>query len=223
MKFVDYPDREMMMIDVANILAGELNAGLMNHDHISFAVPGGTTPGPMFASLCAADLDWARVHVMLTDERWVPEDDNRSNTGLLRETLLTDRASAAVFVPFYMPGETPESAAPKVSEVVAPELPISVLLLGMGADMHTASLFPGADGLATAMAQNAPPVLPVVQPGSGEARVTLSGPVLSNAMTTHILIAGADKREALERARHLDALDAPVRSVLGNATVHWAE
>ena len=223
MKFTEYADREMMMIDVANKLAGELNNCLMNHEHASFAVPGGNTPRPMFESLCAADLDWTRVHVMLTDERWVPETDPRSNTRLLKETLFIERAADAVFVPFFLPGETPESAAPKLSEAMQSELPLSVLVLGMGDDMHTASLFPGAEGLQTAMASDAPAVLPIVQPQTGEARVTLTGQVLASAMATHVLITGAEKREALERARQLDPMEAPIRQVLANATVHWAE
>jgi len=223
MKLREYPDRDMMMIDLAQKLAGELNMCLMNHEFASFAVPGGTTPGPMFESLCAADLDWSRVHVMLTDERWVPEDDPRSNTGLLRRTLLTDRASEAVFIPFYRDTASPDEAARALSDTLRPELPVSVLLLGMGADMHTASLFPGADELSAALAPDAPAVLPVVQPGSGEARVTLTGPVLSQAMATHVLITGAEKRAALEKAMQSDAVDAPIRTVLSQATVHWAE
>lgn len=223
MKLQEYADREMMMMDVANVIAGELNSSLMNHEHVSFAVPGGTTPGPMFESLCAATLDWPRVHVMLTDERWVPEDDPRSNTGLLQRTLFADRARDAVFIPFYMEGETAQSASAILSETLKPELPLSVLLLGMGTDMHTASLFPGAEGLTAALDAHAPAVMPIIQPGTGEPRVTLSGPVLANAMATHILITGADKREAVERAARLDPAEAPVRAVLSQATIHWAE
>ncbi len=223
MNLVEYADRDMMMIDVANKLAGELTSCLMNHEHASFAVPGGTTPGPMFESLCAADLEWGRVHVMLTDERWVPETDPRSNTRLLKETLLTNRASAARFVPFYVDGETPQGAAPRLSATLLPELPISVLLLGMGSDMHTASLFPGADGLDAALDDDAPAVMPITQPGTNERRVTLTAPVLEGAMTTHVLVTGAEKREALERARHLHITEAPIRLALSNATIHWAE
>ena len=109
------------------------------------AVPGGTTPGPMFDDLCAADLDWSRVNVMLTDERWVPETSERSNTRLLRERLLTDRAAAARYVSLYTGEATPEAAAADLDAAVRPHLPLTVLVLGMGADMHTASIFPGAD------------------------------------------------------------------------------
>ncbi|MGR3466614.1 MAG: 6-phosphogluconolactonase [Shimia sp.] len=222
MKLETYPDRDLMMIDLANRLAGDLKTCLLQHDHASFAVPGGTTPGPIFDALCAADLEWDRVHVMLTDERWVPESSERSNTRLLRERLLVSRAARAVYVPLYTGDATPEEGVERLQGTLAPELPISLCLLGMGADMHTASLFPGADRLADGLAKSAPPVLPMRAPGAPEARVTLTAPVLRNAMTTHVVITGDEKRAAIERAADLPPEEAPIALVLDHATVHWA-
>ncbi|MGR3490879.1 MAG: 6-phosphogluconolactonase [Shimia sp.] len=222
MKLETYPDRDLMMVDLANQLAGDLNNCLMQHDHASFAVPGGTTPGPIFDVLCAADIEWERVHVMLTDERWVPEDSERSNTRLLRERLLVSRAAKARYVPLYSGHATPEEGLSGLADALGPELPISLCLLGMGADMHTASLFPGADRLADGLAKDAPPVLPMRAPGAPEPRVTLTGPVLRDAMTTHVVITGDEKREALERAQGLGPEEAPIALVLDYATVHWA-
>ncbi len=224
MKLIEYPDQEMMMIDVANHLAGELNEHAMLGERRTFVVPGGTTPGPIFDVLCAADLHWDHVHVMLTDERWVPETSERSNTRLIRERLLVNRAAAATYVPLYLPADQPEDRIEELCANVAAELPISVLLLGMGADMHTASLFPGADQLAAAMEDDAPVVMAMRAPGAPEPRVTLTLPVLEGAMSMHIVITGAEKRAALEKARKTDNwLEAPVAALLGNATVHWAE
>jgi 6-phosphogluconolactonase len=222
MKFNEYPDREMMMMDLANILAGELNSCLMNHDFASFAVPGGTTPGPIFDVLSATHLDWARVHVMLTDERWVPETSDRSNTRLLKERLLVGPAAAARYVPLYLEAETPEERLPEIAKTLDAQFPISVLLLGMGADMHTASLFPGADKLADGLAADAPAILPMRAPGAPEPRVTLTAPVLAGAMSTHVVITGQEKREALMRARELPVEEAPIVCVLQNAEIHWA-
>ena len=223
MNLIEYPDVEMMMIDLAQKLVGELNTCLMKHDWASFAVPGGTTPGPIFDVMCAADLDWERVHVMLTDERWVPEDSPRSNTRLLRERLLVERAAKAQFVPLYAEAATPEEALDRLADGVVKELPISVMLLGMGADMHTASLFPGADRLEDGLSEDAPALLPMRADGAPEPRITLTAPVLKGAMSRHMVITGADKREALERARKLSPLEAPVAAILPGTTVHWAE
>jgi 6-phosphogluconolactonase len=223
MKLVEYPDREMMMIDLAHQLAGELNNTLMSHERATFAVPGGTTPGPIFDALSGADLHWDRISVLLTDERWVPEDHGRSNTRLVRKRLLTSRAAMADLVPLYAETETPEEVLDELAEGVRKVLPISVLLLGMGGDAHIASLFPGADNLEAALASDAPPLMAMRAEGAGEPRITLTAPVLQSAMSTHVVITGPEKRETLERAKNADAKDAPVRAVWSEATVHWAE
>jgi 6-phosphogluconolactonase len=218
----EYPDRDMMAIDVANVLAGELETALLANDVVSLAVPGGSTPGPVFDALCAADLDWARVRVMLSDERWVPEDHPRSNTSLIKQRLLTSRAAVAEYVPLYQPGRI-EDVVPMISASLETQLPVSVLVLGMGGDMHTASLFPGAPDLAKALAPDAP-ALVVQEPDSQpETRVSLSARVLDGALAKHLLITGADKRAALERALELPVEQAPIRAVLSDMTIHWAE
>jgi 6-phosphogluconolactonase len=161
--------------------------------------------------------------VFLNDERWVGEDSPRSNTGLLRARLLCGPAAKAKLVPLYSPAAQPEDQLAALAEGLAPHLPISVLLLGMGADMHTASLFPGADLLTQALAADAPPLMALRAEAAGEPRVTLTAPVLQAAEAIHILITGAEKRAAIERARNLPPELAPIRAVLDNATVHWAE
>jgi 6-phosphogluconolactonase len=223
MKLVEYPDRDMMMIALAGKIAGQLGEALRAEGRASLCVPGGTTPGPVFDMLSAVDLDWSKVSVFLNDERWVGEDSPRSNTRLLRQRLLIGKAAAATLVPLYAPTETPEESLDDLAEGLRPHLPISVLLLGMGADMHTASLFPGADLLDRALAEDAPILLPMRAEGAGEPRITLTAPVLRDAMHTHILITGTEKRSALERAEGLPSAEAPVSAFLGNATVHWAD
>lgn len=223
MDLIEYPDVEMMMMDLGNTIAGEIENALFNHDTASLAVPGGTTPGPIFDVLCGAKhIDWARVRVMLTDERWVPETSDRSNTRLLRERLLIEAAEAATYVPLYGGTAAPEDSLEDLVAAIAPELPLSVCLLGMGADMHTASIFPGADRLDQAL--NGDDLLVAMRaPGAPEPRITVSAKVLRGAMSRHIVITGREKREALERARHLSADEAPIAAVLPGATVHWAE
>lgn len=223
MTFEEYPDREMLMLKLADRLASDLGAALRKKDRVSLCVPRGTTPGPVFDILSAVDLDWARVTLLLTDERWVPETSDRSNARLVRQRLLTGRAAAADLVPLYAATGAPEASLDVLAAGVAPHLPIDVLLLGMGADMHVASIFPGADRLAEALAPDAPILVAMRVPGATEPRVTLSARVLADAMSCHILILGAEKRAALERAEDLPPQQAPVAAVLADATVHWAE
>ncbi|GAA6186951.1 6-phosphogluconolactonase [Litorivita sp. NS0012-18] len=222
MNFKEYSDDEMMMIDLAQNLAGELRQSLKAQDRALLVVPGGTTPGPVFDALSSVDLDWARVDVMLSDERWVPEVHIRSNTRLLRERLLVNHAAKARYLPLYARAQTPEEVLVELEAVIAPALPISVLLLGMGADMHTASIFPEADRLEDALSPDAPVLLPMRAAGAPEPRITLTARVLAAAMNKHILITGAQKRAAIERAAKMRPLDAPVAAVLDGATVHWA-
>lgn len=223
LNILEYPDSDMLAIDVANVLAGELESYLFNNDTVSFAVSGGNTPGPIFDALCGVALDWGRVHVLPTDERWVPPSHERSNERLIRERLLTDRAAGAVFVPLWRDLEQPEDAVEAISEDLAPLLPISILMLGMGPDMHTASLFPHAPGLEAALAPNAPAVSVLRPETQPEVRMSLSAHVLDGAMSKHLVITGSDKREALERARSLPPEEAPIQAVLSDLTVHWAE
>ena len=223
MNLREYPDPEMLAIDVANQLAGELAASLAVEERVLFVVPGGTTPGPIFDALCETDLDWGRVDVMPSDERWVPEVHLRSNTRMIRERILVGRAAAARYLPLYARAERPEMVLAELESNIVPALPIAVALLGMGTDMHVASIFPDADELELALERDAPVLVPIRAKSQPDVRVTLSARVLCAAMRLHVVITGPAKRAALERARNLTPLQAPVRAVLDEATVHWAE
>lgn len=217
-----YADAEMMMMKIANIIAGELEAALFNDGRVTLAVPGGTTPGPIFDSLSGVSLDWDRINIVLTDERWVPETSDRSNTRLLRQRLLTEKAAAATLIPLYADAPNPEDRLDELAATIAPLLPINICLLGMGTDMHTASLFPGADQLDAALTGDA--ILYAMRaPGAPEPRITLSAKVLQGAIQRHIVITGAEKRAALEKAETLTPAEAPVAAILAGTTVHWAE
>lgn len=223
MKLIEYPDAEMMMIEVAQEIASDLETALEANGKASFAVPGGTTPAPLFDVLCAADIDWANVTVVQTDERWVPDSSPRSNAKLIREHLLADRAAHAKFVSLYNHCENPEDEIEETRAKVAELLPLSVALLGVGADMHTASLFPGGDNLALAIDPASPLVMPMRVDSQDEPRITLTEPALNSAMHKHIVVTGAEKREALERAQGLSGMKAPVTKIWGGARIHWAE
>lgn len=223
MEFKEYPDREMLALSLADRLASLLVQQLRSGERASLCVPGGTTPTPVFETLSGTDIEWDRVTVFLGDERWVDGEHKRSNSRLLRRHLLKDRAADAEYIDLYTGDAEPDMATEALAQKLGAHLPITVALLGMGNDMHTASLFPGADGLAAALAKDSPMLMPIRADGAEEPRITLTRSALGNAMHTHVLIMGPEKRDALERAQKLDPIEAPIRAFLDNATVHWAE
>lgn len=216
-----YPDRDTLMRDLAELVADQLRAAHATKDRATLAVPGGTTPAPFLRWLSEAELEWKDVHVLPTDERLVPESNPRSNAGLIRANLLREQAAHAHLVALHEP------ILGAMVNRVASYLPIDVLVLGMGADMHTASLFPGAPELAAALAPDAPALVEITPPDQPETRLTLTAPVLQAASVIHILIAGPEKLAALEKAVVGGPLEeAPVRVALTApcpVTVHYAE
>ncbi|MEH6834569.1 MULTISPECIES: 6-phosphogluconolactonase [Falsihalocynthiibacter] len=224
MKFVEYSSREALMSGLASRIAQELTAEIAETGSAALAVPGGSTPGPIFDALSQVDLPWEDVSVLLGDERWVPETSERSNTALLRRRLLQNKAARATLLPLYAPADRPEDRLNELSQAIENVLPLSVCVMGMGADMHTASIFPEADLLAEAFAPDAPVLLPMRAPGAPEPRITLTARVLAGSKHRHILITGAEKRAALERAILInDPMKAPICAVLSGATIHWAD
>lgn len=224
--FIEYPDKAVLAVDLAELVADQLQDAIDEKGFASLAVPGGTTPERFLRALSAEDIAWDKVSVMLTDERFVDEDSPRSNTRLLRETLLQGRAAAARLVPMVAAADAPEDVLGVLMVGLKPTLPLDVCVLGMGLDCHIASLFPGADRLAEALRDDAPVLLPMRAVGVPEPRLTLTAPVLRGAGAVHVLITGADKKAALETALVKGPVsEAPVRLVLAldKTEIHYAE
>lgn len=222
MRFIEYADREMLFLSLANQLASELGQALRSTGQAALAVAGGTTPGPLYDLLSDVELDWGSVFVMPTDERCVAEDHPRSNLGQLRKRLLRGAAERARVLPLYVAGNQDATRIESLSANISAVTPLTSVVLGMGEDLHIASLFPSAEGLKSAFSSNAPPLVEMNILDQSEARVTLTLPILQQAMNLHLLILGNKKREALESSKGMSPELAPVRAIVENATVHWA-
>ncbi len=227
-ELISYRDQALQATGLAALVAGTLRAAIEARGQASLAVPGGTTPAPFLRALSGADLDWAHIRVMPTDERWVAADSPRSNARLLRETLLQGPAAAATLIPLAAPASAPEDALDGLASAVAAALPLDVCVLGMGEDMHTASLFPGADRLNDALDPDCPsPILPIRAPAAPEPRITLTAPALLGAAHLHLLIKGRAKLRAFQRAERVGPVaEAPVRLILRapqGVRVHYTE
>lgn len=205
-------------LNLANEVAEFLAARLREASRASLVVSGGSTPLPFFKSLADKDLDWSRVDVLLADERWVDETDDASNTRLVRENLMQGKAASARFLSLKQPGATPADGLERVrAELADLALPIDVLILGMGNDGHTASLFPDAPELEAAMNPECQEIVAAATPASQpQKRITLTWPPLRDARFTALHLKGEDKLQTLERALSEPdkVLEMPIRAFL---------
>lgn len=214
---------------LAATVAEKLASAIADKGTASLAVSGGSTPKAFFRALSTAPIEWANVHVTLVDERFVPEDNPRSNHLLVNENLLIGPAAKARFIPLYQPVETAEEAAEIVTnKVSAASLPFDVAILGMGTDGHTASFFPGGDTLAKALDKNTPAgVMAMNAETAGEARLTFTFSSLENASLLVLHIEGEKKMDVLNKAlAGDDEAEMPIRAVLNRASspveIYWA-
>jgi 6-phosphogluconolactonase len=183
-------------------------------------VSGGRSPARFFDRLSDAELDWSRVTITLADERRVPDDSPRSNARLVRERLLRKRAAAASFSPLADSRLPPDQELAAASARIARlPLPADVVILGMGDDGHTASWFPGAEGLAEAINPGARHlVAPMSAKGADEPRLTLTGRIILRARAIVIEIEGETKLATFAEAlKPGPEEDMPIRAVLRRA------
>lgn len=211
---------------LAESIADRLRQAISERGQASLVVCGGSSPRELFEYLADQSLEWSAVTIIPSDERWVKSDDEQSNERLIRSTLLSGQARQARFVGLYRDTETPQQALATVSEVLdSVDRPLDVVLLGMGNDGHTASLFPQAPDIETCLASNEPCVAPDVDK---PARISLSLAFLSQARSIDVLVFGENKKQVLARADYPgDVADLPIRGILNleqpTAQIHWAE
>ena len=160
-----FQDPAAMAAMTAAAIADRLAYRLRLQGKASLCVTGGRSPGPVYDILSNAALDWARVDITLSDERFVDTGSADSNERLVRERLLTGRAARANFLGLRGTAETPEAAAAEASAALSGWLPFEVTLLGMGEDGHFASLFPKSTALAAGLDRAAPPCIAVPEGG----------------------------------------------------------
>ena len=196
-----FENRQEASVAAARRMAELLSRRLDNNDEASLVVSGGTSPGECFAALAETDLDWRRVQIALSDERWVAPEHDDSNEKLVRESLLVGAAAAATLLPVYAPDVTPEERCDELQESL-PVLPFACSLIGIGADGHFASLFPDADNLDRAMDVEAGRLyLPVVTAASPHVRISMTLAAISRSDEIVLLFFGDDKLAVYEKAK----------------------
>ena len=195
----------------AEEIASSIDQALAEHDRVQIALAGGETPKAAYRALARQHLPWDRVDVLLGDERWVPADDPSSNARMLRDSLLVagQPGAQARFHPVPTDLDSPDVSAAAYGallEQLCPGSPpqLALVLLGLGDDGHTASLFPGTAAPAVRDRWT------TIGEGKGLPRVTLTAPVLSAARRVIFLVSGSNKRQALVRL--LDGAEDPART-----------
>lgn len=197
-------DADALAALIATEIAILLREAIDTRAAASLVVSGGTTPAPVFDRLARdTTIDWARVWVTLADERAVPRDDPASNERLVREHLLTGPASTARFVSQYREDGDLDAVARALD---AMPRPLDVVLLGMGTDGHTASLFPDAPELEDAMTTERP-VMAMHPPSASQPRITLTRSRLLDSRVRLLHVTGVAKRDVL-----VDAIAAYARA-----------
>jgi 6-phosphogluconolactonase len=207
----------------AATVADELVAGIQDclneKRSCSVFLAGGKTPAAVYRSLVNpsrfADIDWKNLKLFLGDERWVSHDDSRSNANMVHETLLNkfslDPGKAPAFYPVDTSLESVEKGAEEFEKLIRSELgvadarstpQIDILLLGMGTDGHTASLFPGASILFDF--QNAPGRVPLCVVAhnleDGTERISISPRLIVEAKQVFFLVTGEAKAAIVQKA-----------------------
>ncbi len=215
------PTREILATRFAEAIAAVLKGATFDRP-AALAVSGGNTPKLFFEKLSREDIPWEHVTVTLVDERWVPEASDRSNAALVKRHLLQNRAAVATFVPLFTGDDRPEDGVDAVTHSLQPWLSggFDVVVLGMGPDGHTASLFPDAARLGEGIdPARAPAITAIHAPSAGEPRITLNLAAILNARHIYLHVEGEQKLEVLEAALMEGPVhELPVRAVLHQKT-----
>ncbi|HBY84962.1 MAG TPA: 6-phosphogluconolactonase [Colwellia sp.] len=228
-KLTEFPARSELDNELAKTVSTILAEAIKNTGKASIAVSGGSTPKGFFSVLSQSDIDWSKVTITLADERWVPIDSEASNTRLVHENLLQNKAKEAKF--FYLKqGDelTDETLADLNVAASKTLLPLDVLILGMGEDGHTASLFPCSDEITSGLDVTNDAVLLKVQPKTAShQRISFTFASLITSKNIFLHSCGEGKKTVLTQALEGDdSFEMPIRAFLQhpnlNTQIFWA-
>ncbi len=230
-----FEDRTAMQQALLTFCVDQLQQALADNDTTTLLVSGGSSPEPVYRQLSQADLPWERISIALVDERWVSRDHARSNAAFIASTLLQNKAADAPFVDMKNSAASANLGQPECNRryLQLPK-PWSLCLLGMGIDGHTASLFPFARGLESALNVSDPESLcSAIEANKSEVtgditeRMSLSLSGILRPERLLLMMTGEEKRRVYEEAMSgSDLAEMPVRAALRQqqvpVDVYWA-
>lgn len=231
-KLLSFSDRDEQCQVLSSMIAAQLRSALKKNNRASLVVSGGSTPVPMFKALNQQVLDWKNVSILLADERWLTPDHKDSNTRLVHQHLLQNQASTAQFIPMWNDAASLEEGVELTNKSLAAlDYPFDVVILGMGDDGHTASIFPCAPSDERDRGLNTDSTYSVVKMNPSTApyqRISMTYNRLINTRSLILHIAGEGKLEVLKQAQQDTAIESmPIRAFLQQTTVpleiYWVE
>ncbi|KAA8718905.1 6-phosphogluconolactonase [Pseudomonas cannabina] len=220
----DFDTPQELAEALATRVAESLKQAISENALATLVVSGGRSPVAFFQSLAAQPLDWSKVVISLADERFVPTEHADSNAGLLQRHLLQGPAAKAKFLGLYSVAGSVEDAALAADQALAELPPIDVLILGMGDDGHTASLFPDSPNLSEALDLDGERrCLPMLAPSVPHQRLTMTRRLLASARLPILSVSGQAKLDTLRAAlAGDDVAEMPVRAFLNpSLEIYW--
>lgn len=220
-----YSSRDELNTQFAQQILADLQASIDAHGQASLLVSGGSTPVALFKTLANTTFAWDKVVISLVDDRWVAEDHADSNAKLVREHLLQGEAQAAKFVSLKHPGQATDATTMCEASMADVAYPFDVLILGMGTDGHTASLFPCSAELDAGLALDNPAKYIATQPTTApHARMSLTLAAIIASKHIYLHLVGDEKKQVLQAALNDDPLRKPIKAVIDHAdvTLQWA-
>lgn len=220
------PDKSALIERSREVVLAKIQEAIQKRDRSTIALAGGGTPKPLYESLSTQDLPWEKIHIFWGDERYVPADHPDSNQRMARQAWLDKVAIPETNIhPMPTDGSSPAADAEKHQAqlqeffgTAAGEFPsFDIILLGIGDDAHTASLFPQTEALQVRDR------LVTVGNKDGQPRITFTVPLINQARCVMFLVAGAGKQGALDQifAPEADALTYPARFIQPQGELWW--
>ena len=216
-KLNNFKSKEELIENLSSKIISALSAGILKNGKASLLLSGGSTPKPLFEKLSKCNIAWNKVNIALVDERWVEEDNKDSNALLIKTHLLKNCAKEAHFVSMYQKNIKAQDSELICSDIYKKNLfPFDVLVLGMGEDGHTASLFPNNVKLKEAYDDNNQSLCVHMKPDTAPYdRMSLTKKAILSSHNIYLHFEGSKKNEVFRNAlKQEDIKTMPISSIL---------
>lgn len=198
-RLISFESKALLEVDLAQRITDILRSEIEKKGTATLLLSGGSTPKNLYQKLSEIDLDWSNVHVGLVDERFVPQESPFSNETLIRESLMQNKANLAQFHPMVIDSlDYTGNLRLAIVENACFENP-DVVVLGMGDDGHTASLFPN-DVCSDEATISSSLMANTTSPNEPSQRITFCGPILQKGKHLFLMITGGKKLDVLSES-----------------------